>query len=341
MKRAIAIVGAGIAGLACARRLAAAGDRVTVFEKNRTAGGRVATLRTEVGGFDHGAQYFTVRDAAFADEVARWREAGVIAAWNPRIATLGASSAQDHRSSERHVGVPGMSAISTHLAKGLDIRFEARIVGLERVGVEGAAPRWAVKRLDYASDSDGLEVTEGLYEMVVVAVPAEQAVRLLASAPNLAMKAAGATLVPCWTLMLAFAETIALDRPLDYDAAFVHGSRLAWIAHEAGKPQRRAGERWVGEASAAWSIEHLDDDPEDVKAKLVRAFHDLTGRPAQPVYSAVHRWRYALAEAPLSCGFLWNAMLAIGACGDWCADARVEGAWLSGCALAETIDAAR
>ena len=333
MKRTVAIVGAGIAGLACARQLSAAGHSVTIFEKNRSAGGRVATLRTEVGGFDHGAQYFTARDAAFADEVARWREAGIVAVWNARIATLGESSAKHNRNSERFVGVPGMSAIAAHLAAGLDIRFDARIVGLERVGAEGGAARWALKRLADASDSAGLAVTEGLYEQVVVAVPAEQAVRLLACSAELAAKAAGVTLAPCWTLMLAFAEPVNIDHPLDYDAAFVHGSRLAWIVREAGKPRRRAGERWVAQAGAAWSIEHQDDDPEDVKAKLVRAFHDVTGRPAQPVYSAVHRWRYAIVQTPLSCGFLWDGGRGIAACGDWCVDARVEGAWKSGQAL--------
>ena len=61
----IAVVGAGIAGIACARTLMQAGHRVTVFEKSAGAGGRMSTRRTEFGGFDHGAQYFTVRDARF------------------------------------------------------------------------------------------------------------------------------------------------------------------------------------------------------------------------------------------------------------------------------------
>ncbi|HAL40308.1 MAG TPA: amine oxidase, partial [Polaromonas sp.] len=61
-QRHIAVVGAGIAGIACARTLAQAGHQVTVFEKNHGAGGRMATLDTEYGGFDHGTQYFTVRD---------------------------------------------------------------------------------------------------------------------------------------------------------------------------------------------------------------------------------------------------------------------------------------
>ena len=61
----VAVVGGGMAGVVCARTLVQAGHRVTLFEKSREFGGRMATRRTEFGGFDHGAQYFTVRDARF------------------------------------------------------------------------------------------------------------------------------------------------------------------------------------------------------------------------------------------------------------------------------------
>ena len=62
----IAIVGAGMAAITCARTLVQAGHRVTVLEKSHTVGGRMATRNSAFGTFDHGAQYFTVRDARFA-----------------------------------------------------------------------------------------------------------------------------------------------------------------------------------------------------------------------------------------------------------------------------------
>ena len=346
---AVAVLGAGIAGLACASRLAAAGHVVTVFEKGRAAGGRMATQRTELGGFDHGAQYFTARDPAFADEVARWQLAGVAASWAARIASLDASGADiaaDHAvdTAPRYVGVPAMGAIGAHLGAGLDIRYEARVVGVERVVTAGkkvggnAAPaRWAIERLADPLESGGIEVTEGLYDVVVVALPAGAAAPLLLAAPELSAAAARVKLAPCWALMLAFTEAIDADRSLAFDAAFVRGSRLAWIARESSKPRRRAGERWVAHAGPAWSIEHFDDDPEDVKAKLLRAFHDVTRRPEQPIYAAVHRWRHATVDAPLADGFLWDAARAIGACGDWCSGARLESAWTSGVSLAARI----
>ena len=67
---AYAVIGAGLAGIACARRLRAAGLDVGVFDQGRRPGGRLATRDGEQAAFDHGAQYFTVRDAGFAELVA-------------------------------------------------------------------------------------------------------------------------------------------------------------------------------------------------------------------------------------------------------------------------------
>ena len=81
----IAVIGAGIAGLACAERLGSAGYRATLFDKSRSAGGRLATrrLQTPLGPtqFDHGAQYFKASTAQFARCVEQWRAAGFVLPW--------------------------------------------------------------------------------------------------------------------------------------------------------------------------------------------------------------------------------------------------------------------
>lgn len=55
-----AIIGAGIGGLAAAVRLAAAGDEVTVWEKNPEPGGKLAQLRMGAYRFDTGPSLFTL-----------------------------------------------------------------------------------------------------------------------------------------------------------------------------------------------------------------------------------------------------------------------------------------
>ena len=53
----VAIIGAGMSGLAAARVLSDAGYAVTIFEKSRGVGGRAATRRRAGFIYDHGAQY--------------------------------------------------------------------------------------------------------------------------------------------------------------------------------------------------------------------------------------------------------------------------------------------
>ncbi len=338
----IAVIGAGIAGLACARRLVDDGHAVVVFERSTGPGGRVATRRTEVGGFDHGAQYLTARHPSFVEQVDAWSHDGVIEPWpvetHGLAAIAGTASARAPSTGRtlRWVGVPGMSAIGRRMADGLDVRYDASIVRIDAVSAwQGGAPRWSLQRRD--SDSDVLAVTEGLFDAVVAAVPAGSARLFIGDASGIGRKAAEAHLEPCWALLIGFAEPIAADLAKVGDAAFVDGGRLAWIARESSKPERRPGERWTVHAQSAWSLEHLDDDPEDVKSKLLRAFHDATGTAEQPVYAALHRWRYALARKSLSSDFLWDDERRVGACGDWCRGYRVEDAWLSGVALATAI----
>ena len=75
--------------------------------------------------------------------------------------------------------------------------------------------------------------------------------------------------------------------------------RIAWLARESSKPGRGPIERWTVQASPAWSQRHLEDDAERVKAKLLKAFTEVTGIRAEPPYAAVHRWRYAQTSKPL------------------------------------------
>ena len=106
----IVIIGAGMAGLACARRLADAGLAPVVLDKGRGIGGRVATRRAGSLQFDHGAQYMNAHGSDFAAVLRNLGETGALAGW------------QDGTGQTHSVGVPGMSAIPKALGAGLDIR---------------------------------------------------------------------------------------------------------------------------------------------------------------------------------------------------------------------------
>lgn len=302
----IAVIGAGIAGLAAARALADHHHDVTIFERSSNVGGRVATkiikslelpkgLSGEVA-FDHGAQYFTVRDQRFSELAAEWERDRLIAKWTGRIVSFDGEGWEDvSEGTKRYVGTPGMSAIAKAMAAGLDVRLGERI--------------------------DSPESLLPAFDHVIVATPP----------PMMAM----VSMKPCWTVMAAFEERV----PARFDAAFVDGSALAWIARNSSKPKRNWQiDTWVLHASTAWSAAHLDDQPDDVGAFLMEAFEDLisAGLP-RAFYATVHRWRYATADPPLAVGAIRDPNLKITLCGDWCKGSRIEDAYLSGLAAADEV----
>ena len=128
----IAIVGAGLAGVTCGRQLHAAGAHVSLYEKSRGAGGRMATRRTADGlRFDHGAQYFTLRDRRFLAAAEAWKQSGLIAPWSGTIVEIASHGTIDKTNDERFVAVPAMNALCKHLAEGLTMHTQVHVGCLE------------------------------------------------------------------------------------------------------------------------------------------------------------------------------------------------------------------
>ena len=330
----VLVVGAGVAGLTAARVLMRDGHAVQVVDKNRAPGGRLATRRILDGdadrpehasiAFDHGAQYFTVRDEAFAAEVEEWHKARVVQVWHGKLASFdseGREAVEDERT--RWVGVPGMSAVGRHLAHGLDVRCTARVEALEG---SGGAGTWQARL------SDG--ETLGPHDAVVVAIPAPQALPLVSRSPTLAAAIDRVHMHPCWSALVAFADRVLAP----FDGAFVSSSPLAWIARNRSKPQRGLAEAWVLHASALWSGSHFDDDAAAVAPFLLNAFADLVRAPLpKPIHVGAQRWRYACADPSLNVGALADPEQRLVVCGDWCAGSRVEDGFRSGLAAARVL----
>ncbi|MBS1170202.1 MAG: FAD-dependent oxidoreductase [Burkholderiaceae bacterium] len=330
----IAIIGAGISGLACARQLCALGHQVTLFEKGGEAGGRVHTWQTEIGGFDLGAQFFTAISDNFKKAVSSWRKDGLVMPWHGRLVSLRDGIVAPARSSsQRFVAAPGMAELARHLARGLDIRTGQTVVRIEAGLLPG---NWRL-----ALKADGKKTLTEPFDAVVVATPGDQAAGLLAPVPALAGKAELTGHVSCWALMLGFEQPLNLE----FDGAWVKHHRLAWVARDDSKPERGDGERWIVLARVEWSAEHLKDGPARVRDKLLKAFQEATGTSVQPVYSVARLWNYAQSTRPLAKSCLWDEKQRIGACGDWFSaglegGGQIEHAYLSGMMLAARIDEA-
>jgi predicted NAD/FAD-dependent oxidoreductase len=324
----VAVIGAGIAGLSCATALQQAGCLVHLFDKSRGSGGRMSTRRADDWQCDHGAQYFTARDSDFREEVARWQQAGAAAPWDARLQVIDADGTRPLASTlQRFVGTPRMSSPAALLAQSLDFTTGCTIAQLRRTD-DG---RWRLRSNEHGD-------LEPHFDAVMLALPSPQVAALLQASslqaaplpqlPALAELALGAAMTGCWTLMLRF--DVAPDLP--FDAAFINHGPLRWVCRNNSKPGRSGQETWLLHASPEWSSDHLEQDADTVAVLLLQAFAQVSG-PAPDAWTA-HRWRYAQPQPALHRGCVWDADIALGLCGDWLNGGKVEGAWLSGRALA-------
>lgn len=320
MEPEIAIVGAGLAGIACARVLSQQGRRVVLFDKGRRPGGRLSSRRACESTFDHGAPLFTAT-GPFRRHVEAWAESGFVRPWRGRFATISPDGSRRSWDVEPWVGTPTMSAIPRALAEGLDVRARVRVgtVEPERGG-------WALR------DDRGEAL--GVFDTVIVDTPAGQAVPLLPEPLRGRASAAEANMEPCWTAMIVPAA------PWDpgYDAAQFEVGPVSRAFAQASKPGRGALPGWVLHARGDWTSAHWDEEPEAVIEALVDAIGGPVGALA---FAQAHRWRYARASVGMPEACLWDPQARIGACGDWCGGPGLQGAWHSGLALAEAVSSVR
>ncbi|MDX2017536.1 MAG: NAD(P)-binding protein [Planctomycetota bacterium] len=312
----IAVIGAGIAGLACARTLSDQREHTHVFDKGRGPGGRVSTRRAEIGGlrvsFDHGAPGFDVSAESDPNErflrlVRAWQEQGLIR--------------EDAPGEHRFVAASGMHDLPKLLSQGLTIHSGVKV---DRLAREGSQFRLL--------DDTGAD--RGVFDRVVLAVPPANVIAICEAsnvAPTVLARARAAVMDPCWTVLAVVSGATPVGK--------IRAPEFA-AYRESDKPGRSAvagHECWTIHASPAWTREHLEREPADVQARLLEVFFAHAGPPSRLIGAQAHRWRYARVASPAGAEFLEDESGAIIACGDWCLGDGVARAYLSGVAAAGAL----
>jgi predicted NAD/FAD-dependent oxidoreductase len=316
----VAVIGAGLSGLVAAGRLQDAGREVVVYDKGRRPGGRANTREHGTHRFDHGAQFFTVRDERVRPLLEGWLSEGLVEEWRGDLVRIEGTSREPARAAARYVGVPGMVDVALSLAGELDVQKGVRIERLEREG-EG----WHL--IDAESNR------RGSFDRVVVAVPAPQAAPLLRGSPALEAAAARVEMAPCWAAMIVFDGSVEIG----FDGAFVADGPISWLARDGSKPGRPQAESWVVHASSDWTRKHWDAGRDSVPGLLMEVLEARFGPLPDVEFARAHRWGFAFAGHGTPGHMMYDRGRGLGACGDWCVGGRVEGAIVSGLEVAGDV----
>ncbi len=307
----VVVVGAGLAGVACARELRAAGLRVRVVDRGHVPGGRMASRRLWDRPVDLGASYLTASDPEFAAVLADWSGRGLAAQWTATFTVLGGSEVSDKDGPVRWGAPHGLRSLVEDLAQDLD-----------------------VERVDVAS----VEEVRGGAQVVVLAMPDPQARRLTDGHP------VADVLDRAWEPVLALAARWP-SRTWDdvspsgrFEGAFVNDDPvIGWIADDG----RRRGDDapvLVAHSTPDLASRHLDD-PSAAAPEMVAGLRRLMALD-EPADVHVHRWTFArpVGRREASYALVDGPGGPVAVCGDgWGPSPKVETAWLSGTRLGREL----
>lgn len=279
----VAVVGAGIAGLAAARRLIDEGRDVVVFEKSVGVGGRVATRRIGDYTFDHGATSIAPRGKRIeAMMLGRLSQEGLVRIAQP-IYVHAFGRVQPGEATkmviERYAYQLGNTHLAKRLAEGVDVRLNTRVEAL-------------------VSGKNGYGVAGEIFDAVILTPPIPQSAELLAGIGE-QRGFSNVRYRPCISVMMGFAADVG---PKPYHAILDPEQRhpLTWLSIESIKVPGRAPEghtAMVAQLSPQYSAEHYDAPDERVIADAVGYVQRFYGSDfAIPEVAEIKRWRYSQPE---------------------------------------------
>jgi renalase len=334
----VAIIGAGIGGLTCARELCLRGYDPVVFEASDRLGGRCSSRSTRIGWFDDAAQSINGATRLASYAVQRPDELAAIHPWTvPATPGEDECKGRDWKKDEDEedetrtlklmgaVGVPSMLALANAIARPLDVRLHTPVLRAQRRGAH-----WVLRDAAGEIDED--------FQALVLAIPAPLALPLAAESPGLTAALRAVRYRSRWVLLLGSERPVGLPGYREFQGSPIE--RVAAMHSKPGRPSNLP-QRWFVEADEQWSLRHENDDAETVVDLLLDNFRAHAGRPVTPSFVCAHQWRHAFVETPATMPghseCLWDDAVRLGVCGDSVVASQVDRVHRSGVALARTV----
>jgi len=315
----IAIIGAGLAGAVLTDRLMEAGMDITLFEKSRGTGGRLASARLGDLSADLGAPAINAYGELFRGWLTLQQQLGRVEAWQPRAVTFRGEPVQ---SETVWVGKGRNSSLTRELIGSAKLQTQRRI-GVVWPDREGVLLR----------DDEGHML--GYFDAVICTAPAPQAVRLLEAVPRFAHIAEESVTDPGWVYAASLAQLP--KRLIDVDRVAQGHPSISLVSIESNKPGRSGAVIKV-EMERDWSEANIELAAEEIGRQIKSKLEYWLQEQLDVKAERTHRWLYNCSYQPVQEQLsLWDPDTRIGACGDWIGPAGLEGSFLSAQHLADQL----
>ncbi len=319
----IAIVGAGLTGITIAQTLNKF-FTVTVFEKSRGVGGRMATRYCDGFEFDHGAQYFTAKSELFNEFIKPLIHCEIITRWNARFVELNSKEILNTKfwgvSLPHYVGKPSMNRMCQYLANDLNVHLNTKI---KTIKLDNG---W---RLYDEEDND-----LGIYDWLIVTAPAEQSLQLMPISFKYIQNLRTIKMQSCYSLMLGF----EINPQINFDAALVRNSDISWVSVNSSKPGRPDKPTLLINSTNDWAEANMNTERKIIIKHLFNEFERVLDLDLPHAKCEIlHYWRYANIGLQTNKDVFVDFEQQLAACGDWCIQGRVESAFLAALNVANQI----
>lgn len=320
----VIIVGGGLSGLIAAQTLQAQNLSVTVLDKGRSTGGRLATRRIGDGLADHGAQFFTARTETFQKQIETWIEKDLVSIWGYGWSdgSLKRTKGDGH---PRYVAKAGMNNLAKDLTEGLsDVKVSVRVDRIDFTGTD-----WVVH-----DTKDNLYTSRAL----LMTPPMPQTLELLNAVPLAETDKAALERIqfgPCLCGLFTIDGEINLPEP---GAVQNFEETIYWIADNTAKGISPDEHVITLHAEARFSRDHYDDPEEET----LTYFRDVLKKylPEGTTIKAeqLKKWRYSVPQVTHPRDTLVATGMPLAFAGDaFGGRGRVEGAYMSGLAAANAL----
>ena len=314
--RNVAVIGAGITGVTLTNLLKEKVN-ITVFEKSRGVGGRMATRRAEPYQFNHGAQYFKVENKEFknflqplmVNKLIKPLETSQIEILNKRVIKRTKIFNKKYFTAESKMN----SVIKYLINNNFSIKLLCKV---EKIIKEN--DKW------FIIDSD--QMSYGPYDWLFITIPPNQAIEILFNNFKFLDILRKIKMRSCYSLMLGFEKI----KEFNFDTALFLDEDVQWLSIKKKIIKSKQYYNLLINSSYNFAEKNINGSKDELSDYLLKQVSDILKCELNNFeHKALHFWKYAISEKNYNLGSLLDEDLKVVVCGDWCMNGKVEGGFLS------------